>query len=179
MGVTDAAMGVVLLAARDGGTSAAPVDELCSVPGCMSALLGCWPAAGVGVGSEPGVSGASTTAAGAGGSGGVAASPTAACTKLAFCSTNEATLAIDAEALVWLTSPSSPGLKSRIETLELQVEQPRGLVAGVLVVSQFQFQFQTHAEASEGGETPGSDVPVSQFQFQFQIQVAGSDGVAI
>jgi hypothetical protein len=97
------------------------------------------------------------------------------------CSTVDVVVAMLDDEVVfdWLTGPSSPGLKSRIEMFVLQVEHGAGggaALAGMpLLESHPQFQFQTQLLPGPVGGVPGAvwDVVPSHPQFQFQTQVSG------
>jgi hypothetical protein len=74
---------------------------------------------------------------------------------------------VDVDWMDWITSPSSPGLRMRIEIAVLHVEQDVDDVVG-----QSQFQFQVQAVAPAGGAR-GPEGLSAQFHDQFQIQVVG------
>jgi hypothetical protein len=105
----------------------------------------------------------------------------AAISWIAVCSTELmfSTMLVVETVFDWNTSPSSPGLKMRIERDVLHEEQSpsAGLAGGLRPVSpQSQFQFQIQAGVADG-ETELVPMELSeQFQFQFQTQVAGGVG---
>jgi hypothetical protein len=86
---------------------------------------------------------------------------------------------VDEVVFDWLTGPSSPGLKSRIEMFVLQVEHGAGggaaLAGTPSLESHPQFQFQTQLLPGPVGGVPEGDWDVvpSHPQFQFQTQVSG------
>jgi hypothetical protein len=86
---------------------------------------------------------------------------------------------VELDWLDWMTSPSSPGLRIRIEIDVLQAEQV-GVepwddeVEGGATVGQSQVQFQIQSVAPGGG-ADGDKGLSAQFHDQFQIQVSGSD----
>jgi hypothetical protein len=106
----------------------------------------------------------------------------AAISWIAVCSTELmfSTMLVEETAFDWNTSPSSPGLKMRIESDVLHDEQSlsSGLTGGLRLVSsaQFQFQFQIQAGVADGETELVPRELSEQFQFQFQTQVAGGVG---
>jgi hypothetical protein len=85
-------------------------------------------------------------------------------------------MAVDAAVVIWKRSPSSPGLRTRIESDVLHHEHSSSTGAvGVLEgVSQSQRQFQTHACAAGPGDELVPTESSVQFQVQSQIHVDGS-----
>jgi len=79
---------------------------------------------------------------------------------------------------VWITSPSSPGLKIRIDVAMLHIPHPESGVEeadGAAGASQLHCQFQIHVPAARAaGSTAGSGS--LQFHVQFQTHVDGGAG---
>jgi len=115
------------------------------------------------------------------GDGGFATSGTragaSACSAVCWAEKTFSTRAVEAAELTWNTSPSSPGLRIRIEIAVLQPVQPSsssGLAGGLASEPQSQRQFQTQAVAAVGiGVASGVS---EQFHVQFQTHVVGRVG---
>ena len=78
------------------------------------------------------------------------------------------------DEIVCARSPSSPGLRIRIEIEVLHPVQGAGAAS-----PQFHCQFQIQVPAPAGGDGAGEPDPIgplSQFQVQFHIQVPGAIG---
>ena len=87
---------------------------------------------------------------------------------------------VDEIVVVWVTSPSSPGLSTRTETATLQPEQLARLAGVPGPELQFHCQFHTHPEPA----APGVDelVPcesLEQFHCQFHVQLEGGMSVLV
>jgi len=99
---------------------------------------------------------------------------TTCCTVCVTC----VTTVVAVTEFVWNTSPSSPGLKIRIDVAMLHIPHPESGVEeadGAPGASQLHCQFQIHVPAaSAAGSTAGSGS--LQFHVQFQIQVDGGVG---
>jgi hypothetical protein len=94
------------------------------------------------------------------------------------CSADErfsATL-VDEVRMLWVTGPSSPGLRTRTEMVVLHPEQALGSRAAARVGPQFQLQFHVHCEDEEddGVIVLVPVDPSEQFHVQFQTQLVGS-----
>ena len=86
-----------------------------------------------------------------------------------------ATVACAAAAICWTTSPSSPGLAIRTETLtlqEMQTVMPATVIGGGSAPLQLQRQFQTITVVPGGvAGTVGAAASGSQFHVQFHTKV--------
>ena len=86
---------------------------------------------------------------------------------------------VEESTVVWVTSPSSPGLKTRIETAMLQAEHD-WVSDEVEAGPQFQTQFHVHVGDDEAGAVELVPTePSVQFHCQFHTQLSdGSDPVS-
>jgi hypothetical protein len=85
-----------------------------------------------------------------------------------------AAVLVDTAEFVWITSPSSPGLRTRTERAMLHETQLGEPVEETGASPQFHSQFQTQSCAPAGG-VGGADAEEGseQFQFQFHTHVSG------
>jgi hypothetical protein len=137
------------------------------------------PTGGIPTGGCPtgGITTGGITTGGIGGSAGDSRAPTTVCVTVWIVDEMLVAMLDELTAFVWVTSPSLPGLRIRIEIEVLHISHETG--GGFSAVVQSQFQIQVDAARSSGLISAGVVLPSPEFHDQFQTQVDGRLGAEL